>query len=327
MKAIVYTEYGSPDVLELREVDKPVPDDHEVLIKVKAASVNPLDWGYLRGKPLPTRLLTGLRKPKHHILGADIAGRVEAVGKDVRRYRPGDEVLGGHDKFVGGFAEYVCGTEYGLTQKPANVSFDEAAAVPCAGMTALRGLRDTGMIQSDQRVLINGASGGVGTFALQIAKSFGATVTAVCSTRNLEIARSLGADEVIDYTQEDFTRNGQCYDLIASVNGYHPISAYRRSLRPRGTYVLIGGTWAATFQALLLGPLISRTGNKQMSGLEILKKETRRSSLLALRDLLETRKVIPVIDRRYPLDKTGDALKYLGEGHAQGKIVITVERE
>src|SRR5579859_3240695 len=266
MKAIVYHTYGSPDVLKLEEVQKPVPQDDEVLVKVLAASVNAGDWHLLRAKPFLMRLMGyGLLKPKHTILGSDIAGRVEAVGRNVKQFQAGDEVFGNTARYgFGGFAEYVSVPEEALVLKPARISFEEAAAVPQAAVTALQGLRDKGHIQKGQKVLINGAGGGVGMFAVQIAKAFGAEVTAVCSTRNLDRVRSIGADHVIDYTQEDFTRNGQQYDLILAVNGYHSISDYRRALSPTGTYVTTGGSDAQMFQTMLLGPWISRTGRQKM---------------------------------------------------------------
>ena len=319
MKAIVYEKYGSPDVLELKEIEKPVPKEDELLVKVQAAAVNPLDWHYLRGKPFFMRLMAGLLKPKNRMLGVDLAGRVEAVGKNVKAFQPGDEVFGSGQ---GSFAEFVCVTENNLVLKPANSSFAEAAAVPVAALTALQGLRDTGQIQRGQKVLINGASGGVGTFAVQLAKSFGAEVTAVCSTRNLDIARSIGADQVIDYTQEDFTQKGPRYDLIFAVNGYHPLSDYKRALNPGGTYVAAGGSMAQIFQAMLLGPLISMRGNKKLGSMgvaKIIKKD-----LIFMHELLATGKVVPVIDRRYPLSETAEAVRYLEEGHAQGKVIITV---
>ena len=269
MKAIVVHKYGSPDVLQLKEVAKPTPKDDEVLVKVHAASVNAADLHFLRGKPFLMRLMGyGLLKPKNTILGADIAGRVEAVGSNVKQFQPGDEVFGDlSGSGWGGFAEYVCASEDALVLKPANMTFEQAAAVPIAAVTALQGLRDKGHIQPGQKVLINGASGGVGTFAVQIAKSFGAEVTAVCSTRNVDMVRSIGADHVIDYTQEDFTKNGQRYDLIIAANGYHSISDYKRALSPKGTYVMTGGSATQMFQAMLLGPWISRTGSKKMGNL------------------------------------------------------------
>ncbi len=321
MKAIVYHKYGSPDVLKLEEVEKPTPKDNEVLVKVHAASVNAADWHILRGKPFLVRLMGfGLLKPKNKILGSDIAGRVEAVGRNVKQFQPGDEVFG---TIRGGFAEYVCAREDALALKPANLSFEEAAAVPMAAVTALQGLRDKGQIQPGQKVLINGASGGVGTFAVQIAKSFGAEVTGVCSTRNVDMLRSIGADQVIDYTQEDFTQNGQGYDLILAANGYHWISDYKRALRPRGTYVMTGGSMAQIFQAMLLGPWISITGSKKMGSLTA---KLNQKDLVFMKELLKAGKVVPVIERRYPLRETAEALRYLEEGHARGKVVITVDQ-
>jgi NADPH:quinone reductase-like Zn-dependent oxidoreductase len=322
MKAIVYTQYGPPDVLQLKEVAKPVPKDNQVLVKVQAASINTLDLA-MRG-PFLARIITGgLLKPKDPRLGADIAGRVEAVGTNVTQFQPGDEVFG---VVAGGFAEYACAAENQVALKPANLSFEEAAAIPVAALTALQGLRDKGHIQKGQKVLIHGASGGVGTFAVQIAKAFGAEVTAVCSTRNVDMARSIGADQVIDYTQKDVTRTGQRYDLILAVNGYHPIFAYRRALRPKGRYVLVGGSKAHVFQALLqallLGPVISRTGKQQMGFMGIAK--INQQDLVYVKELLEAGKVVPVIERRYPLGETAEALRYLEEGHARGKVVITV---
>jgi NADPH:quinone reductase-like Zn-dependent oxidoreductase len=321
MKAIVYTKYGPPDVLELKEVEKPTPKENEVLVKVHAASVNPLDWHYLRGKPFFMRLTgAGLLKPKNKLLGADKAGRVEAVGKNVKQFQPGDEVFGASK--LGGFAEYVCVTENKLVLKPANISFEEAAAVPVAAVTALQGLRDKGQIQPGQKVLINGASGGVGTFAVQIAKSFGTEVTGVCSTRNLDMVRSIGADQVIDYTQEDFTQNGQRYDLIIDAAAYRSVSDYKRALSPKGIYVMIGGSMVRVFQVMFLGPLISMLGSKKMG---FMMANINKKDLGFLKELLETGKVVPVIDRRYPLSEVAEAIRYLEKGHAQGKVVITLE--
>jgi len=322
MKAIVYHEYGSPDVLEFTEVEKPAPQDDEVLIKIHAASVNAYDWHFLTADIFLIRLMGGgLLKPKYTRLGADIAGRVEAVGKNVRQFQPGDEVFG---MGRGGFAEYACAPENTLVLKPSNLSFEEAAAVPMAAVTALQGLRDTGQIQPGQKVLINGASGGVGTFAVQIAKSFGAEVTAVCSTRNLDQARSLGAGHVIDYTKEDFTQSGQLYDLIFAANGYHSLSAYKRVLTPQGIYVMAGGSMAQIFQAMLLGSWMSETGGKKMGGVSAKRDQ---KDLAFLKELAEAGKVVPVIDRRYPLSETAEAIRYLEQGHARGKVVITVIKE
>ncbi len=322
MKAIVHTKYGAPDVLQFKEVEKPLPQDHQLLIKVHAASVNTLDLA-LTG-PLLARIITGgLLKPKDQRLGVDLAGRVEAVSSNVTQFQPGDEVFG---RGLGAFAEYACAREDAVVLKPTTMTFEAAAAVPVAALAALQGLRDIGQIQPGQKVLIHGASGGVGTFAVQIAKSFGAEVTAVCSTRNVDMVRSMGADQVIDYTQEDFTRNGQRYDLILAVNGYHPIFAYRRALRPTGRYVMVGASKAHLYQALLqvmlLGPVMSRTGRQKMRF--FITKPTR-EDLLFVKELLEAGRVVPVIDRRYPLSETAEALRYLEEGHARGKVVITVE--
>src|SRR6184192_2260833 len=324
MKAMVYHTYGSPDVLKLEEVQKPVPQDDEVLVQVHATSVNASDWHLLRAKPFLMRLMRyGLLKPKHTILGSDIAGRVEAVGRNVKQFQSGDEVFGNTAKSgFGGFAEYVAVPETVLVLKPTTLSFEEAAAVPQAALTALQGLRDKGHIQKGQKVLINGASGGIGTFAVQLAKAFGAEVTAVCSTRNVDMVRSIGADHVIDYTQEDFTQNGQRYDLILAVNGYHSIFDYKRALRPKGMYVMTGGSGALLSQVMLLGPWISRTGSQKMrnSG-----HKPNQKDLVFMKELLEASKVKPVIDRRYTLREVPEAIRYLEEGHAKGKVVITVE--
>lgn len=318
MKAIVHTQYGPPDVLQFTEVATPTPGDDEVLIRIYAASVNPLDRYVMRGAPL-IRLIPGLRTPKHKVIGADIAGRVEAVGRHVKQFQPGDAVFGA--KGVGGFAEYVCAIEDKLARKPANTSFEEAAAVPVAAITALQGLRDKGRIQPGHKVLVVGASGGVGTFAVQIAKSFGAEVTAVCSTRNVHIARSIGADHVIDYTQEDFTRSGQRYDLIMGANAHNSIFDYRRALARGGIYVVVGGGLVQILQAMLLAPLLSMVSSKKT---RFFIARMNQKDLIFLKDLLEAGKVVPIIDRRYPLSDTAEAVRYLEEGHAQGKIVITV---
>ena len=315
MKAIVALKYGSPDVLELVDVEKPTPKDYQVLVKVHAASVNAYDWHMLEGKPFLARLMGGgLLKPRNKMPGSDIAGRIEAVGSNVKEFHVGDGVFG---FCVGGFAEYACAREDLLVLKPANVTFEEAAATPLAGLTALQGLRDKGKIQPGQKVLINGASGGVGTFAVQIAKSFGAEVTAVCSTGKMDTARSIGADHVIDYTKEDFTRSGQRYDLILATAGHHSIFDYKRALSPKGIYIFVGGS--RIIQTMTLGPLISKMGNKKM-GFFIMKPN--KKDLVFMKDLLEAGKVKPVIDRRYPLSEVPEALRYLEEGHATGKIVI-----
>ena len=317
MKAIVYTQYGSPDVLHLEEVAKPAPKTNEVLVKVYAASANAADWHLMRAEPFLARLENGLLKPKNTKLGADIAGRVEAVGRNVTQFQVGDEVFGGMPlNELGGFAEYVSANEDALALKPARLTFEQAAAVPLAAFTALQGLRDKGQIQPGQRVLINGASGGVGTFAVQIAKSFGTEVTGVCSTRNLDMVRSIGADHVIDYTKEDFTKNRQRYDLIFDAVGNRSVSDYQRALSPNGICSVAGFTaLSRLFQVMLLGGkkigmMVTAKGNKK--------------DLLFIKELLEAGKVVPVIDRCYPLSEVADAIWYLEAGHAQGKVVITI---
>jgi NADPH:quinone reductase-like Zn-dependent oxidoreductase len=324
MKAVIYTKYGSPDVLEFKEVAKPAPKDDEVLIKVIAVSVNAADLHLLRADPFLIRLSSGLLKPKNKILGSDIAGRVEAIGQNVQQFKPGDEVFGDISGCGwGGFAEYACARQEVLVLKPANISFEEAAAVPMAAVTALQGLREKGKIRSGQKVLINGASGGVGTFAVQIAKAFGADVTAVCSTQNVDRMRSIGADQVIDYTQEDFTQNGQGYDLILAANGNRSIADYQRALSPHGTYITSGGSMSQLSQAMLQGPLISMRGTQKMGNLLA---KPNQADLTFVKELIEAGKVKPVIDRCYPLSETADALRYLEEGHARGKVVITVAK-
>ncbi len=324
MKAIVCTKYGSPDVLKFEEVQKPVPGDDEVLIKIHAAATNAGDWHLMRANPFLIRLMFGLLKPKHEILGTDVAGSIEAVGKNVTQFQPGDEVFGDMSgSGFGAFAEYVCAPENRIARKSTDVTFENAAAVPSAAVTALQALRDYGQIQAGQKVLINGASGGVGMFAVQIAKAFGAEVTGVCSTRNLETVRSIGADHVIDYTKEDFTQNGQQYDLILAANGYHPISDYRRALSPTGTYVMTGGSTAQMFEVMLLGPWITMRGSQKMGNMLV--KSTQKD-LVFLQELMDAGKIVPVIDRRYPLSEVADAIRYLEEGHAKGKVIITMEQ-
>ena len=326
MKAMVYHRYGSPDMLELEEVPKPIPKDDEVLIKVQAASVNPLDWHFLRATPFFGRLAMGLLKPRRKILGADLAGRVESVGGNVKQYKPDDEIFGSIFSYgyVGAFAEYVCLTENALVPKPDITTFEEAAAVPVAAVTALQGLRDKGQIQPGQKVLINGASGGVGTFAVQIAKSFGAEVTGVCSTRNMDMVRSIGADHVIDYTQEDFTKSGQTYDLIYCAVGNRSAADYRRALNSKGICVVAGFTTMPhmLFQVLFLGGLVSMTGSKKIGAFGTV--NVNKTDLGFMGELLEDGKVVPVIDRHYPLGEVAEAIGYLEEGHARGKVVITV---
>ncbi len=320
MKAIVCAKYGPPEVLQLQEVEKPTPKDDEVLVEVHASTVNYPDLGLVRGRPFLARLWFGLLKPKFKIPGGDIAGRVEAVGRNVKLFQPGDEVFGFG---FGAFAEYACVPENALALKPANVTFEEAAAVAQAALVALHGLRDKGQIQQGQKVLIYGASGGIGSFAVQLAKSFGAEVTGVCSTRNLDMVRSIGADHVIDYTKEDFTTNGLRYDLILATAGYRSIFDYKRALSPRGIYAATGGALAQTFEAMLLGPLISMTGTKKLSNSSSVGKQNQKD-LVFMKELLEADKVKPVIDRCYPLSEVSEALRYYEAGHARGKVVITV---
>ena len=320
MKAVIYTKYGPPEVLQLQEIEKPAPKDQEVLVEVHAASINAYDWRFLRGKPFILRLFGGLSKPKNPIVGADLAGRVEAVGGNVKKLRPGDEVFGCHR---GAFAEYVCVPEDRLAVKPTSMTFEEAAALPMAGLTALQALRDKGRIQPGLKVLIQGAGGGVGTFAVQIARSFGTDVTAVCGPKNLDLAHSLGADHVIDYTQEDFTRSGQRYDLILAVNGYHSIFAYRRSLSRCGIYVVAGGSFPQLLQGLLLGPGLSLLGGRKMGSM-LARINTK--DLDALSALQQSGRIKPVvIAGRYPLSEVAEAVRDLEAGHAQGKVVIIVK--
>jgi NADPH:quinone reductase-like Zn-dependent oxidoreductase len=329
MKAVVYTDYGPPDVLEVRDIKKPIPNDDQVLVRTRAAALNPLDWHFMEGTPYLGRLMgMGLRKPKSPRLGVDLAGGVEAVGKNVTQFKPGDEVFGtGHGA---AFAEYVCANKTKLVLKPASLTFEQAAAVPVAGLTALQGLRDKGHVHAGQKVLINGASGGVGTFAVQIAKVFGADVTGVCSTRNVDLVRSLGADRVIDYTKEDFTNSNERYDVILDNVGTQPISGFRRVLAPKGIYVLIGGGGTATQG--LIGPLarpikllfMSPFINQKMG---MMFAEIRQDDLAKMGEWIESGKVKPVIDRSYPLDQIADAMRYLEQGHARGKVILAIEQE
>jgi NADPH:quinone reductase-like Zn-dependent oxidoreductase len=321
MKAILFPKYGSPDVLQLVDREKPTPNDDQVLIKVVAASANPLDWHRMRGEPFIARMGEGLRKPQDTRLGADVAGRVEAVGRNVTEFKPGDEVFGAIG--AGSFAEYACTRPKNLVLKPANISFEQAAAAPVVGLTALQGLRDFGKIQAGQKVLINGAAGGIGTFAVQLAKSYGTEVTGVCSTRNLDMVRSIGADHVIDYTREDFARNGQKYDLIYDAIGNRSVSDYRRALKPQGTCVIAGFTsLPRLFQHMILGPWTSRNSDKKVGMMGV--SNANQEDLLCIKDLLETGKVVPVIDRRYPLHETAEAIRYIETMHARGKVIITV---
>jgi NADPH:quinone reductase-like Zn-dependent oxidoreductase len=323
LKAITYHEYGSPDALEFEDVDAPVVKDDEVLVRVRAASVNPRDWHFMRGVPYFMRAQAGLRRPKSSLLGSDVAGQVEAVGTAVTRFHPGDEVFAHVQE--GGFAEYAAVPEEALGLKPANLTFEQAAAVPLAGLTALEGLRDQGRVRPGQKVLIIGAAGGVGTFAVQLAKHFGADVTGVCSTRNLELVRSIGADHVIDYTREDLTQGGQRYDLIFQLAGTRSPSDLRRALTPKGTLLLSSGEsdgrWVGPMdrilKALVLAPFVSQ----RLSS--FLAKSTT-EDLQVLKELIEAGKVSPVIDRTYPLNEVPEAIRYLEEGHARGKVVVTV---
>jgi len=321
MKAIVHERYGRPDVLELRDVEKPVIEDDQVLVRVHASSVNPVEWYGVTG-PYFARIGNGLRKPKDAAVGADLAGRVEAVGKNVKDFQPGDEVFGTSG---GSWAEYAVARPTKLAPKPANASFEEAAALPIAALTALQALRDKGDVQPGQKVLINGASGGVGTYAVQIAKAFGADVTAVCSTRNVEQARSLGADRVVDYTQEDFTKLDVRHELMLDIAGSRSFLAYRRVLTPEATVALIGGKM--TYRGLgplphLAGTILKSRGRSQT--VKFFVADINTEDLVALKELIEGGKVRSVIDREYPLSEAAEALRYLGEGHARGKVVITV---
>jgi NADPH:quinone reductase-like Zn-dependent oxidoreductase len=321
MKAIVYHNYGSPDVLRLEELEKPRPTDDEVLVRVRAASANPLDWHYMRGSPYIMRLGVGLQAPKITRLGVDLAGIVEAVGKNVTHFKPGDEVFGARN---GAFAEYVVTKGRALVPKPANLTFEQAAAVPVAACTALQGLRDHGRLQPEMQVLVNGAAGGVGTFAVQIAKALGARVTGVTSTRNLELVRSLGADRVIDYTQEDFTQGEQRYDILFDLVGNHALGDIRRVLNLTGSYIIGGGPagrWLGPVVLLLKARLWSRLVRQRTV---FFLASTNNDDLGVLAELMETGKVTPVVDRTYPLSETAAAIRYLEDGHARGKVVITV---
>ena len=320
MKAIVRETYGPPDVLHLEEVPLPTLRDGDVLVRVRAASANAGDWHLLRGTPLPFRLIAGLRIPKFKIIGTDIAGHVEAVGPNVTQFRPGDEVFGELSRCgFGAYAEFAAAPEKALALKPANLSFEEAAALPTAGCTALQGLRK-GRIQRAQRVLICGASGGVGTFAVQIAKSFGTEVTAVCSTRNVDMVRTIGADHVIDYTKDDFATQRQRYDLILATNGDRSIWDYRRALTADGCYAMTGGSNRQLTEALLFGPLLS-IGRQQFGNVLV---KPNQGDLLVLKELCESGTVRPVIDRRFPLSEVSSAVRYVEDGHARGKVVVTM---
>ena len=321
MQAIAQDRYGSADVLQLRDMAKPVPTEDQVLVRVQAAGVNALDWHVMRGSPIVVRPMIGLRRPKPEVRGVDVAGRVEAVGSAVRDLRPGDDVFGW---CAGAFAEYACARQDHFAAKPANLSLEQAAAVPLAGMTALQGLRDSGQLQAGQRVLIVGASGGVGSFAVQIAKAFGAHVTGVCSTANLELVRSIGADRVIDYTRQDPTKEGQRYDLIFELAGTTSASAYRRALTPDGTLVLssgAGGHWLGPIGRMIKAKVVARFAPERIVWLSTTENQ---ADLIVLKDLIEAGKVAPVMDRTYSLREAPEAIRYVDRGHTRGKTVITV---
>ncbi|MBI1279215.1 MAG: zinc-binding dehydrogenase [Anaerolineaceae bacterium] len=324
MKAILYTQYGSPDVLQFKDVEKPTPKDNEVLVQIQAASANALDWHFMRAAPFLARLENGLFKPKETRLGADFAGRVAAVGSRVTAFKPGDEVFGSNfGRGLGAFAEYLCVSEDVLTLKPAQVSFETAAAAPTAALTALQGLRDKGQLQAGQKVLINGASGGVGTFAVQIAKAFGAEVTGVCSTRNVDMVRSIGADHVIDYTQEDFTNNGQQYDLIYCAVGNRSISDYMRALKPQGVCIIAGFTsLRLMFEHMIMGPRRSKAGGQRLEPSGTVSPN--KADLDFVQKLLETGKINSIIEKCYPLSETAEAIRHLETGRVSGKVVIEV---
>jgi NADPH:quinone reductase-like Zn-dependent oxidoreductase len=320
MKAIVRSQYGSPDVLRLEDVEMPIPTDDEVRIKIHAVSINGSDREGLIGKPLYARL-GGLWKPGYPILGSDIAGRVERAGKNITQFQPGDEVFGEIPGYHGGFAEYACAPERTLARKPAGLTFEQAAAIPQAGVVALQGIREKGQVKPGQKVLINGAGGGAGTFAVQLAKLHGAEVTGVDNTIKMDYLRSLGADHAIDYTRQDFTKTGKQYDLILDVIAHRSAFAYRRALKPNGTYFFVGGSVATLFQILLLGPWIKKSTGRNIRLLVVSQNNKDR---IAITELCEAGKVKPVIDRQYPLSQVADAFRYAGEGRAKGKIVITV---
>jgi NADPH:quinone reductase-like Zn-dependent oxidoreductase len=321
VKAVIYTKYGPPDILQLQEVAKPTPTDDEMLVKIHAVSVNRSDWEGLIGKPLYARI-GGLRKPRRQILGSDVAGRVEIVGKNYTRFQPGDEVFGEMGDYRGGFAEYVCTQGKAWALKPAGMTFEQAAAIPQAGVIALQGIRGKGQVQPGRKVLINGAGGGAGSFAIQLARLDGAEVTGVDSSGKFDFMHSLGADHVIDYTREDFTKSGKQYDLILDVIAQRSVFAYKRALNPNGRYLAVGGHVATGLQILLLGALIRRITSKRIGLLAV---QRNREDLVAITELCEAGKIVPVIDRQYPLSEVPEALRYLGEGRAKGKIVISME--
>jgi NADPH:quinone reductase-like Zn-dependent oxidoreductase len=321
MKAVVYKRYGPPDVLRFTDVEMPAPKDNEVLVKVHAVSLNASDWEVLRGKPLYSRI-GGPFRPGHHILGSDIAGRVEATGRNTTQFQPGDDVFADILSYMGGFAQYVCVPESALARMPAGMTYEEAAALPQAGAIALQGIQDKGQVHSGQTVLINGAGGGSGMYAVQLAKLHGAEVTGVDNAEKLEFMRSLGADHVIDYTREDFTRNGRTYDLILDLAAHRSAFAYKRSLTPGGRYLYVGGSVATLLQVLLIGPSIGRAADKKI---RLLVVRLGAQHLAPIVELCQAAKIATVIDRRYRLSEVPEALRYLGEGHAKGKVVVIVE--
>ena len=320
MKAIISHEYGSPDVLELQDIEKPTPKDNEVLIRLHATSVNSSDWEFLTGEPLYIRMW-GLRKPKYQILGSDIAGRVEAVGRNAKQFQSGDDVFGDIMYSWGGFAEYVCANESNLVLKPTFMTWEEAAAIPQAAVVALQGLRDKGQVLAGQKVLINGAGGGAGTFALQLAKFFGAEVTGVDSTMKLDVMRSIGADHVIDHTKEDYTRNGKQHDLIVDLVAHRSIFDSKRALAPAGSYVMVGGSVKRLFQTLFVGSLISMMGTRKFG---VLAHKQNQKDMRYITELVESGKVTPVIDRTYTLDQVPEAIQLVGDGRAKGKVIIII---
>ena len=321
MKAVVYTRYGLPEVLRFTDVDRPAPKDNEVLVKVHAVSLNASDWEVLRGKPLYSRF-AGPFRPRHHILGSDIAGQVAATGRHATQFGPGEDVFADILSSMGGFAQYVCVPQSALARMPDGMTHEQAAALPQAGAIALQGIRDRGQVQSGQKVLINGAGGGSGMYAIQLAKLHGAEVTGVDNAEKLEFMASLGADHVIDYTREDFTRNGRTYDVILDLAGHRPVGAYRGSLAPGGRYLFVGGSVATLLQVLLVGPLIGRGAGQKI---RLLAVRLGVQHLAPIVELCQAGQITTVIDRRYPLPEVPEALSYLGEGHAKGKVVITVE--
>ena len=321
MKAVVYARYGPPEVLRLDDIERPRPRDNQVLIKVCAVSVNASDWETLRGKPLYARI-GGPVRPRFKILGSDVAGRVEAIGRTVTRFQPGDEVFGDNLALMGGFAEYVCAREQALAAKPAGVSFEEAAAIPQAGVIALQGIRRKGRVQPGQKVLVNGAGGGAGMFAVQLAKLAGAQVTGVDNAGKLDFVRSLGADQIVDYTRTDFTRTGEQYDLVLDLAAHRSVFDYRRALAANGRYLYVGGSVPTLLQVLLVGPLI---GGKAGKKIRLLPVQPHPQDLVTVAGLCQAGTIVPVIDRRFSLSEVPQALRYLGEGRAKGKLVITVD--